>query len=135
MAKQATANAVQGKTGAKRRVEEQAPAGAGVKHAATGKAAARAGQPKAAAPTQPVLAPQGGGRKQKLVRDSFTMPASDFALIHALKERTLDFRRPTRKSELLRAGLHALAALNDVRLRSVLDGLAPVKSGRPRKVD
>lgn len=71
--------------------------------------------------------------KQKLVRDSFTMPRGDFALVNTLKERALGFRRPTKKSELLRAGLHALAALPDAKLKSVLDGLVPLKTGRPKK--
>jgi hypothetical protein len=133
MVKTATAVVLDGKTATKRRVKAKASAGAIVKHAGTGKSAAPAGQATTVAASQPSGAPHGGGRKQKLVRDSFTMPAGDFALIHALKERALTFRRPTKKSELLRAGLHALMALNDARLRSVLDGLAPVKSGRPRK--
>lgn len=71
--------------------------------------------------------------KQKLVRDSFTMPRGDFSLINTLKERALTFRRPTKKSELLRAGLHALCALPDAKLKLVLDGLVPLKTGRPKK--
>lgn len=42
--------------------------------------------------------------KAKPVRDSFTMPQADYALIDKLKERALAFRRPAKKSELLRAG-------------------------------
>lgn len=80
-----------------------------------------------------VMATAAPSGKQKLVRDSFTMPTHDFSLIHTLKERTLGFRRPTKKSELLRAGLHALTALGDTQLRAVLDGLTPLKSGRPKK--
>jgi hypothetical protein len=71
--------------------------------------------------------------KQKPVRDGFTMPRHDFALIGTLKERMVAFRRPTRKSELLRAGLHALMALPDARLAAALDGLAPLRPGRPKK--
>ncbi len=71
--------------------------------------------------------------KQKLVRDSFTMPRADFSLINSLKERALTFRRPTKKSELLRAGLHALSALPDAKLKLVLEGLVPLKTGRPKK--
>jgi hypothetical protein len=68
------------------------------------------------------------------VRDSFTMPRGDFALIAVLKERALGFKRPTKKSELLRAGLHALAALDDVKLQAALEELTPLKAGRPKKV-
>lgn len=72
--------------------------------------------------------------KDKLVRDSFTMPRSDFELIAVLKERALGFKRPTKKSELLRAGLQALAALNQKQLQTALDGLPLLKSGRPKKL-
>ena len=71
--------------------------------------------------------------KVPLVRDSFTMPASDFDLIAAMKLRSLKLMRSTKKSELLRAGLHALAALNDARFCSTLNALTPLKPGRPKK--
>lgn len=71
--------------------------------------------------------------KEKLVRDSFTMPRADFALIHQLKERGLGFKRAIRKSELLRAGLQALAAMDDALLLALLDRLPALKAGRPRK--
>jgi hypothetical protein len=72
--------------------------------------------------------------KDKLVRDSFTMPRGDFELIALLKERALTFKRPTKKSELLRAGLQALAALNQKQLQTALDRLPLLKSGRPKKL-
>ncbi|MGJ7610268.1 MULTISPECIES: hypothetical protein [unclassified Variovorax] len=71
--------------------------------------------------------------KAKLVRDSFTMPQQDFGLIAVLKDRALGFKRPAKKSELLRAGLHALQQLTDIQLRGALDSLAPLKAGRPKK--
>lgn len=72
--------------------------------------------------------------KRRLVRDSFTMPATDYDLINILKDRALTFMRPAKKSELLRAGLHALAALPEAQLKSQLDALMPLKPGRPKKV-
>ena len=92
------------------------------------KAAAALARP--AAPAKPAKPP-----KAKLVRDSFTMPQSDFALIATLKDRALGFKRPTKKSELLRAGLQALAGLNDGALQGALNALAPLKPGRPKKGD
>ena len=68
----------------------------------------------------------------KLVRDSFTMPREDFDLIAQLKARALDFKRPAKKSELLRAGLQVLATLPDVQLHEALDALRPLKAGRPK---
>lgn len=90
----------------------------------------------APATQKPVAAPKAAAPKkvkQKLVRDSFTMPHDDFKLIDQLKERALGFKRPAKKSELLRAGLQALAGLSDTKLKAALDALAPLKPGRPRK--
>jgi hypothetical protein len=91
-----------------------------------------AAQPAVKAPAKDHAKPQ---PKEKLVRDSFTMPRADFALIAQLKERALGFQRPVKKSELLRAGLQALAALNDEVLQAVLAQLPQIKTGRPRKGD
>lgn len=71
--------------------------------------------------------------KLKLVRDSFTMPKADFDLIDTLKARALNCKRPAKKSELLRAGLHALLALSDAQLLSRLGALSELKPGRPKK--
>jgi hypothetical protein len=68
-----------------------------------------------------------------LVRDSFTMPEADFALIATLKSTALGARRAAKKSELLRAGLHILAGLDAESLVVVLDRLETVKTGRPKK--
>lgn len=70
--------------------------------------------------------------RQKPVRDSFTMPEGDFALIATLKARLMAAKRETKKSELLRAGLHALAALDSAALLAALNDLEPVKVGRPK---
>jgi hypothetical protein len=75
---------------------------------------------------------EGKGR-QKMVRDSFTMPRGDYELIAQLKQRSLARQRVVKKSELLRAGLHALSALSDAQLLGRLDALAPIKTGRPKK--
>jgi hypothetical protein len=68
-----------------------------------------------------------------LVRDSFTMPETDFALLAKLKSTALGARRAAKKSELLRAGLQLLATLDAESLVVVLDRLETVKTGRPRK--
>ncbi len=70
--------------------------------------------------------------KAKLIRDSFTMPREDWDLIQALKERALGFKRPTKKSELLRAGLQVLVGLSDAKLQAALERLTPLKAGRPK---
>lgn len=78
-------------------------------------------------------APKAAAPAPKLVRDGFTMPEGDFALIAVLKSRALAGRREAKKSELLRAGLHALAALDSKGLVAALGRLQPVKLGRPKK--
>jgi hypothetical protein len=71
--------------------------------------------------------------RAKLVRDGFTMPEADYALIAELKHRLHAAHREAKKSELLRAGLQALALLTPKDLAAALDRLAPVKTGRPPK--
>lgn len=68
-----------------------------------------------------------------LVRDSFTMPEADFALLAKLKSTALGALRAAKKSELLRAGLQLLAALDAKSLVMALDRLETVKTGRPKK--
>ncbi len=69
----------------------------------------------------------------KLIRDSFAMPESDFAVIGTLKSTALGARRAVKKSELLRAGLRMLATLDATALLAAIDGLEPIKTGRPKK--
>lgn len=69
----------------------------------------------------------------KLVRDSFTMPSEDYALIALLKSRAIDFKRPAKKSELLRAGLQVLMQLPDGSLQAALNALRTLPTGRPKK--
>lgn len=106
------------------------------KSVATKVAAPKVAQPKAldvlkAPAVAEVKAPKPD--KVKLIRDSFTMPRDDWALIQQLKDRSLDFKRPVKKSELLRAGLQALMKLDNTQLQAALEGLRPLKLGRPKK--
>lgn len=72
-------------------------------------------------------------RKEKLVRDSFTMPEGEFKLIAAIKQRAMSFQREVKKSEVLRAGLMALQELSESQLRALLESLPVLKTGRPKK--
>jgi hypothetical protein len=89
-------------------------------------------KPEKTVKTPSAGAAEGKGR-QKMVRDSFTMPRGDYELIAQLKQRSLARQRVVKKSELLRAGLHALSALSDAQLLGRLGALAPIKTGRPKK--
>ncbi len=101
--------------------------------AAAPRAAKKSTVKAAAAPVVPVPDKKAPEQAPRLVRDSFTMPANDFALIAELKARALAGRRAAKKSELLRAGLRALRALAPKALVQALNGLEPVKVGRPKK--
>ena len=101
-------------------------------------AKARVAKPTKTPAAKPDKAPPGkpdkaSRQRQKPVRDGFTMPQADFALIGALKARALAAGRETRKSELLRAGLQALSALDSAALLAALGRLETVKVGRPKK--
>ena len=89
-------------------------------------------KPKPAVAEKPAIAEVAKQPRVKLVRDSFTMPRDEFELIAKLKARAVDFKRPAKKSELLRAGLQVLAALPDKQLLDALEALRPLKAGRPK---
>lgn len=70
---------------------------------------------------------------EKVIRDGFTMPASDYELIVQLQAKSLGIGITTTKSEVVRAGLHALNALAPEQLTEVVRSLEKVKTGRPSK--
>ncbi len=72
-------------------------------------------------------------RKPKMVRDSFTMPKQEYAVIDLLKERAAKAGRPAKKSELLRAGIKLLEGLPPGTLLATLQALPAIKTGRPAK--
>ena len=67
----------------------------------------------------------------KVIRDSFTMPAADYELIGVLKQRCIGLGIAMKKSELLRAGLTALQSLPDEGLAQIVTRVECVKTGRP----
>ena len=71
--------------------------------------------------------------KKKVVRDSFTMPQSEYQKIAEIKAVCLKARMHVKKSEVLRAGLKALAGLNATQLKRALSELEKIKTGRPKK--
>jgi len=70
-------------------------------------------------------------KKPKLVRDSFTIPKAEYVVLDELKQRATTLAHPIKKSELLRAGIKALAAMNDTGFLSALDQVPAIKTGRP----
>ena len=84
--------------------------------------------PKAAKPAKPVKP-----KKIKLVRHSFSMPETEYAQIALLKKRIADFGGKARRSELVRAGIAALAAMDNVELTALMARVERIKPGRPAK--
>lgn len=108
-----------------------------VQPAATAKAPKQKRAAAAAADAAPVSVTKEGktkrAKKEKVVRDSFTMPRSDYEKIAALKQKCLDAGVSTKKSELLRAGLLLLEAAPLKRLLAAVAAVETVKTGRPAK--
>lgn len=70
-------------------------------------------------------------KKGKLVRDSFTMPESEYDLIAAVKKRCLAKGLAVKKSEVLRAAVIGFAAQSDDAVTAALEALEVIKTGRP----
>jgi hypothetical protein len=118
------------------------PAAAPAKKAAPAvKKAAPAAKPAAAvkkkAPAKaakPVVAAKPAKtKKPKMVRDSMTMPKAEYAVLAELKLRATKLARPVKKTELLRAGIKALAAMSDASFIVALKAVPSLKTGRPSK--
>ncbi len=72
-------------------------------------------------------------KRVKLVRDSFTIPKHEYAVIDDLKQRANKLGKPIKKSELLRAGILALAAMSGADFLASLQVVQIIKTGRPAK--
>lgn len=93
----------------------------------TPKAAAKA---PAARPVEPAKDKQ---RKDKLVRDSFTMPEQEYAVLGQVKKACLKAGFEIKKSELLRIGVALISQIDLATLQNVLSALPQLKTGRPKK--
>ena len=72
-------------------------------------------------------------KKPKLVRDSFTIPKLEYLLLDQLKQRSGTLGTPVKKSELIRAGIKALAAMADASFLAAVKAVPTIKTGRPSK--
>jgi len=110
-----------------------------VRKAVTGKAASPAPVAKKVGATAPLskalpaTTPEKAAKpkKPKLVRDSFTIPKAEYLVLEGLKQRAAQLTRPAKKSEVLRAGIKALAALSDAAFLMALEQVPAIKTGRP----
>jgi hypothetical protein len=98
-------------------------------------AAKKAAAPTAAKPVARKPAPVEVKVKHKLVRDSFTIPKAEYVALESLKLRAADLKRPTKKSELLRAGIAAMSKMNDKEFLAAVSSVPSLKTGRPKLAD
>ena len=70
--------------------------------------------------------------KHKLVRDSFTMPEQEYAVLGQVKKACLKAGFDIKKSELLRIGVALISQLDMATLQQVLASLPQLKTGRPK---
>ena len=86
---------------------------------------------------QPIAKPKAEktvkAKKPKLVRDSFTIPKAEYTVLDDLKQRATILNSLVKKSELIRAGIKALAAMNDTAFLAALKAVPTIKTGRPSK--
>jgi len=72
-------------------------------------------------------------KKSKMVRDSFTMPESEYALIVGIKKRCIALGLAVKKSEVLRAAVAGFASQSDGHIKAALSALEVIRTGRPPK--
>ena len=72
-------------------------------------------------------------KKVKQVRDSFTMPENEYAVLAQVKKSCLKAGVEIKKSDLLRIGVSLIKNLKIAELKDILAGLTPLKVGRPKK--
>lgn len=83
--------------------------------------------------TKPKTSKVEKSKKPKLVRDSFTMPAQEYAVLGKVKKACHTGGIVIKKSELLRIGVAQLAAMNLKNLKAAQAALTPLRAGRPKK--
>ena len=76
---------------------------------------------------------EGKSPKTKLVRDSFTIPKTEYATLNELRQRSTKLAQPAKKSEILRAGIELLKSLSDQAFLAALAAVPNLKTGRPKK--
>jgi hypothetical protein len=72
-------------------------------------------------------------KKPKLVRDSFTMPEAEYAILGQVKKDCIKAGIEVKKSELLRVGISLLKDLDTAKVQELIGKLTPLKTGRPKK--
>jgi len=72
-------------------------------------------------------------KKDVLVRDSFTMPQSEYQVLSHVKKSCLQAGIEIKKSELLRIAVVQLAGLSVTKIAILQKALNKIQAGRPKK--
>ena len=72
-------------------------------------------------------------KKDVLVRDSFTMPQSEYQVLSLVKKACLQSGIEIKQSELLRIAVVQLAGLSIAKIVTLQKGLNIIQAGRPKK--
>lgn len=70
-------------------------------------------------------------KKPKMVRDSLSIPKHEYAVLDVLKLRAAKLASPAKKTELIRAGIKALAAMSEAAFLAAVKAVPSLKTGRP----
>ena len=89
------------------------------------------GQDDMPTPQRPISASPPRPAHTKVIRDGFTMPTTDYQLIGEIQAVCLKAGFSVTKSEVVRAGLHAVHDLSAAELQELFGKLERVKAGRP----
>jgi hypothetical protein len=93
----------------------------------------RTAQSKAAGSEPKAKAKPAKVKKPKLVRDSLTMPKAEYEVLELLKTRATTLQTHVKKTELIRAGIKALAAMTDAGFLTAIKAVPSLKTGRPKQ--
>ena len=106
-----------------------------VKLAAKSTNVAKSSAKKPAAANKPVVVTASAKekvKKPKLVRDSFTMPEAEYAVLSEVKKACIAAGIEVKKSQLLRVGLVLLKKTPVSALKTLVEELPALKAGRPK---
>jgi hypothetical protein len=99
----------------------------------TAKPVAKAIAKQVAIPTAKAVAKPVKEKKLKMVRDSISIPKTEYVVLEAMKLRAGKLAMHIKKTELIRAGIKALSALGDAGFLAALRAVPSLKTGRPSK--
>lgn len=71
--------------------------------------------------------------RQRVVRDTFSMPSSDCELIGEVKQRCLRLGMDTTRSEIVRAGIKYLSEVAENDLMEIIGKVVKLKPGRAKE--